>query len=251
MAHFVRSLFLRPHNFQHPSLWVQILVSSIDVSFGSAICSDVTNTSTAETFFVSFTLLSSFAFVWFVTRFSEDFLAVADFQAVQFSIFTFHRFVTTSMKVAVFITQISRHHWSKTAGTAVDNCHNVSLRLCKIREQILLGCQHLFKVSGAHGEKNSQSHVFRQVVSSAFSMALFQNFPSLDGVREVVNFGSLWRRQDLPTADGSQGAANLRRFSKPGSRSAPLTISSASPSILEIRKCCNSWSISFVTPNSC
>ena len=26
LAHFVRSLFLRPRNFQHPSLWAQILV---------------------------------------------------------------------------------------------------------------------------------------------------------------------------------------------------------------------------------
>ena len=109
MAHFVRFLFLRPQNFRHFSLWAQILGSSIDVSFGSAICSDVTNASTAETFFVSFTLSSSFAFAWFVTRFSEDFLAFPDFQAIQFSIFTFHRLVTTSMKVAIFITQISHH----------------------------------------------------------------------------------------------------------------------------------------------
>ena len=93
MAHFVRSLFLR--NFQHFSLWAQILGSSIDASFGSsAICSDVTNASTAETFSVNFTLPSSFAFALFVTRFSEHFLSVPDFQAVQLSIFTFHRFVT-------------------------------------------------------------------------------------------------------------------------------------------------------------
>ena len=41
---------------------------------------------------------------------------------------------------------------------------------------MLLCCQLFFKVCGAHGEKNSQSHVLRQLVSSAFSMALFQNF---------------------------------------------------------------------------
>ena len=53
MAHFVKSLFLRPHNVQHFSLWAQIWVKfPIDVSFGSA-CSDVTNASTAETFSVN------------------------------------------------------------------------------------------------------------------------------------------------------------------------------------------------------
>ena len=128
MAHFARSVFLRPHNFQHPSpLGADFGGSSIDVSFGSAICSNVTNASTAETVSVSFTLPFPSAFAWFVTRFNEDFLAVPDFQAVQFSVFTFHRFVTTGMMVAVFITQISHHHWSKAAGTAIDTCHNVSL----------------------------------------------------------------------------------------------------------------------------
>ena len=70
-----------------------------------ALQSALTNASTAETFSVSFSLLSSFAFAWIVTRFSEDFLAVPDFQAVQFFIFTFHRFVTAVMKVAIFVTQ--------------------------------------------------------------------------------------------------------------------------------------------------
>ena len=55
----------------------------------------------------------------------------------------------------------------------------------------------------------------------------------------------------LPAANGSYKAASLRHCSKPGSRSVPRTISRASPSVLEIKKCCNSWSISFVTLNSC
>ena len=127
------------------------------MSLGSAIRSDVTNASKAETFFVSFTLPSSFAFAWFVTRFSEDFLAVPDFQAIQFSIFTFHRFVNAGTMVAVFVTQISHHHWSKAAGTPVDDSHDASLHLCIIREQMLLCCQFFFKVCGAHGKQNSQS----------------------------------------------------------------------------------------------
>ena len=55
----------------------------------------------------------------------------------------------------------------------------------------------------------------------------------------------------LPAANGPLRAANLRHRSKPGSRSAPRAISRASPSVHEIKKCCNSWSISVVTFNSC
>ena len=169
---------LLPHNVQHLFLWVQISGSSINTSLGSAIRSDVTNASTAETFSINFTLSTSFAFAWFMTRFSEDFLAVSDFQAQKFYIFTFHSFVNAGMMIAIFITQISHHHWSKTAGTTVDDGHDVSLHLCIIREQMLL-----FSISvEAHGEKNGQSHVFRQLVSCAFSVALFQIFPSLNGV---------------------------------------------------------------------
>ena len=73
------------------------------MSQDSAIRSDVTNASTTETFSVNSTLPISFAFAWFVTRFSEDFLAVSDFQAVQFSIFTFHKFVTAGIMVAIFV----------------------------------------------------------------------------------------------------------------------------------------------------
>ena len=41
---------------------------------------------------------------------------------------------------------------------------------------------NVFKVCGPHQEINGQSHVFRQMVSSAFSVALFQIFRGLDGV---------------------------------------------------------------------
>ena len=55
----------------------------------------------------------------------------------------------------------------------------------------------------------------------------------------------------LPAASESYRAASLRYCSKPGSRSAPQTTSIASPSVLEIKQCCNSSSISLVTPKSC
>ena len=76
MAHFVTSLFLHPCSFPRLFLWAQISGPPMDVSLGSAICSDVTDASTARTFSVSFTLLASFcvAFAWIVTRFRENFL---------------------------------------------------------------------------------------------------------------------------------------------------------------------------------
>ena len=145
-------------------------------------------------------------------RFSENLLAVPDFQAIQLSIVTFHRFVTSGMMVAVFVTQISHHHWSETAGTTVDDCHDVSLLFCMIWEQMLLGCHLLFKFSGAHGKKNSQSHVFWQLVSSAFSVALFQIFPGLDGVSILAAFGGD-KICLLSAADGAHKAASLRPVS--------------------------------------
>ena len=89
----------------------------------------------------------------------------------------------------IAITQVSDRHWSKTVDTTVNDCHDVGLHLSIIREQMLLCCQLLFKVCGAHGEQHSQSHVFGQQVSGALSVTLFPFFPGLDGVREVVYLG--------------------------------------------------------------
>ena len=164
---------------QFPTLFpcvCRLWESPADVSFGSAICSDVTNASTAETFSVSFTLLSSIAFAWFVTRFSEDFLANLELQAVQFSIFTFHRFVTAGMMVALFVTQISHNHWSQTAGTTADDCHDVSFHLHMFREQMLLSCPFFFKVCGAHGQKNGESHVLKETGLQCVLGSVVQDF---------------------------------------------------------------------------
>ena len=152
----------------------------------------MTNASTAETFFVGPTRPSTFsvALAQIVPGFGENLPAVSVLQTVQFSIIPFHEFVTTGMVVAVFIAQFSHHHWSKTAGATVDDCYNVSLQLCIVWEQVLLRCQLFLKICGAHGDQHSQSHVFRQLVSSAFSVSLFKVFPGLDGVREVVYFGN-------------------------------------------------------------
>ena len=129
-------------------------VSSIKVSLGSAIRSDVTNASTAEIFFVGSTLPSTFsvAFARIVSGFGQHFLAVSDLQTVQFSIFTFHGFVTVGMVVVVFIAQSSDHHWSKTAGATVDDCYDVSFHVCLIWEQVLLCCQLFLKWGTWRGE---------------------------------------------------------------------------------------------------
>ena len=140
---------------------------------------------------------------------------------------------------AVFVTHIAHHHWSNTAGTTVDDGHGASVHLCRIWDQLLLACQVFFKVSGAHGEKNSLSHVFRQLVSSAFSVALFQIVPRLGLCVRDRLFGRLSVETRFaccrPATNGSCKAAGLRKCSKPGSRSAPRTISRASPSVLKIK----------------
>ena len=90
--------------------------------------------------------------------FVKTFFFVPDFQTAQFSLFTFHRFVTSGVVVVVFIAQISHHHWGENTGTTVDDCHNVRLHLCIIWEQMLLCGQFFLKACEAHGEKDGQSH---------------------------------------------------------------------------------------------
>ena len=97
--------------------------SSIDVSLGSAISSDVANASTTKTFFVGCALPHTFSvtFTYIIPMFGIDFLAVSDSQTVQLSIFTFHELVTTGIVIAGLLVQISYHHWSGTTGAAVDD----------------------------------------------------------------------------------------------------------------------------------
>ena len=99
VAHFVRSLFSSSSQVPtHFPFGRRLWESSVDVSFW--LCNLLEGdqyASTAETFSVSLTLPSPFAILCFVTRFSDDFLVVPDVQAAQFSILTYHRFVTSGM----------------------------------------------------------------------------------------------------------------------------------------------------------
>ena len=184
MAHFARSLFHLPHNFQHLFLFgANFRESSSHVSLGSAICSDVADAFTAETFFVGFTLPSTFsvAFARFVSGFSENLLHLH-----------FPRI---------------RHHWQAC-------CCLTCLQATGLK--CVLGVVVPFLLGS-------------------------------DGVREVVYFGNfggdkicLLSSRLLPAVNGSHTAASLRHCSKLGSRSAPRTTSRASPSVFEIKKCCNS-----------
>ena len=155
-------LALVPCNFQHLSFRCRFRGSSIKVSLGSAICSDVANASTAETFVVSPNLSSTFsiAFARIVLGFRENLLTVSDLHTVQFSIFTLHKLVAPGTVVAVFIAQTSHHHVSKTAGATANDSYYLSLHLCIVWEQVLLCCQFFLKICRTHGEENSKSHVF-------------------------------------------------------------------------------------------
>ena len=97
------------------------------------------------------------------------------------------------------------------------------------------------------------------MVSSAFPESWFKVFPGLEGVREVFfdfvlflgggKFCLLSSRL-RPAANKSNRAVRLRHCSRRGSRSVPRDTSRASPSVLETKNSCNSWSMSVVTPTS-
>ena len=102
-------LSLLPRNFQSLFLCVQISGSSVKESLCSAISSDVANTPTAKTFFVGSAFPSTFgvAFDRIVPGLGENFLAVSDFQTVQFSNFAFNEFVAAGVVVAGLFVQVS------------------------------------------------------------------------------------------------------------------------------------------------
>ena len=77
--------------------------------------------------------------------------------------------------------------------TTVHDCHDASLHLCEIPEQMLLCCQLFLKVRGEHGEKNSQSHVFQVTGPPVRSRWRCSRF-----FRVWMVFGSFRWRQDLP-----------------------------------------------------
>ena len=83
---------------------------------------------------------------------------------------------------------------------------------------------------------------------------LVQGFPRL-GERARGHLCGLFFLAEISFAwcrpSGVNGTyASLRHCSRRGSRSAPRDTSKASPSVLETKKCCNSWSASVVTPKT-
>ena len=78
--------------------------------------------------------------------------------------------------------------------------------------------------------------------------------PDLNSVREIVYFRSFWTKQKLSafvqTSSNFQWVTQrykcVRQCSPRDSRSASRITSRASPSVLEIKKRCNSWSLSSV-----
>ena len=154
------------------------------MSLGSAIGSGAANASTRKTFFVGFALPSTFgiALARIVPRFCEDFLPPNG------TILRLH-------------FQQTRHWWHR-------DCWPLRSLLC---------CQLLLKICGTHGEKNSESHVFGLLLSSAFPVSLLRIFPSSNGVREVVFLGVMWRQKSPAVAQTSSSCqwAIQRSWSSP------------------------------------
>ena len=92
--------------------------------------------------------------------------------------------------MAGLVVQISCDHLSRTTGATVDDCHDVCPHLRVVWKQVLQCRQLSLKICGTHGEENSKPHVLESLISSAFSMSLFKFLSSLDGMIEVVYFGS-------------------------------------------------------------
>ena len=157
-----------------------------------------------------------------MTRFSQDLLDVPDFQAIQFSIFTFPQIRHYQHDSSYLHHSKFYHHWSKTAGTAVDNDHTSSLHLCIIPEQLLLRCQ-LFSKSVGHIERRRASRMssgnwspvrYRwrcSKISQAWMVCARSSILAAFGGDKICLLSS----RLLPAANGSQRAANFRHCSLP------------------------------------
>ena len=120
--------------------------------------------------------------------------------------------------IAFFVTQISHHHWSKTASTTVNCCAVTS-----------------FSRSVKHMESKIASRMPLDNWSPVrFSGDVVPKFPLGWCAR-----GRLFWRLSVETRSACcrpDFSTNLCHCSKPGSRSAPRTTSRASPLVLEIKK---------------
>ena len=213
------------------------------MSLACAIRSDVTCASTAETFFVGSTPHTTFsvAFARIVPGIGENFLPVSDVQTVQFSILAFHEFVTAGITIAGLVIQISHHHRKRTTGEIVDDCHDVWPHLRVAWKQVLLSRSvgHMEMRIASRMSLGNWSPVRSRCRCSQFSHAWMLCTRSSIWAASGGDKICLLSSKLLPAANGSYRAAGLLHCSRPGSRSAPRITSRASPSILEIKKCCN------------
>ena len=163
-------------------------------------------------------------------------------------IFTFHGLVTTRIVIAGLFVQISHHHWGGTTGAAVDDSDNVCPHLCMADAAVLSTLSHDLWDTWREEQQVACLWVAGlQCVPGVF----VQSFPRLGKrargrlfwKRLVETRFACCRLHFVPAANGSYRAASLRHCSRPDSRLAPRITPNASPSVLEIEKCRNSWSV--------
>ena len=146
-------------------------------------------------------------------------------QTVQFSVFTFNKHVTGGIVIAGhFVRCCAVNSFSRSVG-------------------------HMVKRTASRMSSGCFYPVRSRCLCSEFSQARM----ACEKSSFLVSCGDknrLLSHKLRPAANGPYSAAGHRHCSRPDSRSAPRITSRASPSVLEMKKCCNSWPISFVTPNS-
>ena len=173
----------------------------INARFGSAVGPDETHASTVETSCVGFAFPFTFesAVAHIIPRFGEDFLAISNFQTVHFSILAFYKFVMTGIVIAGPICSNFPYQWSRTTSVAVNDSDTLRQHLCVVWEQVLLCYQPFLIICWRIGEKYSESHIFGQLVSCAFTKSFFKALPDMENVRQIICSGDSRRGQDLPT----------------------------------------------------
>ena len=146
--------------------------SSINVGLGSAIRSDVTSASPASTFFVGPPFPSPLVLLLLEScrNLVETFLPFLISKRYKSPSSLSMNSSLPGSRLLASSFKISHHHWSRTTSAIVDDCHDVSLHLRVVWEEVLLRCQLTLKICGTYGEDNSKSHVFRHLSSSTFSI---------------------------------------------------------------------------------
>ena len=119
--------------------------SSVEVSLCSAICSYMTNTPTAKTFFVGSAFSSTFGVALVdsyrgLVKTFLPFLVSKRYKSLS------SPSTCSSLLASLLLassSKICHHHWSRATSATVDDCHDVCPHLCVFKNQVLLCCSAL------------------------------------------------------------------------------------------------------------